>query len=216
MAAEKLQELIETLKKQGVQKGEDTAAQIIESARKQADEIVAKAQSEAKAIVAYANNESEQILKRLQSSLEIAASQFVGNLKRVIEENLLTVPLKTKLTEDLKNPAYLKELMSEFVRAYAANPRHSQIRLLLPQNADEELKDFAISLMGQHYKTNGDKLSLAMETQGIRFGFQVDKKDGNVRLDFSDEAFLSLFKEFLTPRFRELFSSLKLTEAFSK
>jgi V/A-type H+-transporting ATPase subunit E len=51
-----------------------------------------------------------------------------------------------------------------------------------------------------------------MESHGIRFGFQVDKKDGNVRLDFSDEAFLALFIEFLTPKFRELFTSLKISK----
>jgi V/A-type H+-transporting ATPase subunit E len=213
MASEKLQELIETLKQQGVQKGEETASQIIESSRKQADDIIRKAESEAKAIVSYANMESDQVLKRLKSSMEMAASQFVGNLKRVVEENFLSIPLKAKLTEDLSNPDYLKELMTEFVKSYAADPSHSEIKLLLPANTQEELKNFAIELMGSYYKGDGDKLSLVLESQGIKFGFQVDRKDGNVRFDFTDDAFLSLFKEFLTPKFRELFSSIKVGEA---
>lgn len=213
MASEKLQELIETLKQQGVQKGEETASQIIESSRKQADEIIRKAESEAKAIVNYANMESDQILKRLKSSMEMAASQFVGNLKRVVEEKLLSIPLKAKLTEDLSNPDYLKELITEFVKSYAADPKHSEIKLLLPANAQEDLKNFAIELMGSYYKGDSDNLSLVLESQGIKFGFQVDRKDGNVRFDFTDDAFLSLFKEFLTPKFRELFSSIKVGEA---
>jgi V/A-type H+-transporting ATPase subunit E len=213
MASEKLQELIETLKQQGVHKGEETASQIIESSRKQADDIIRKAESEAKAIVSYANMESDQVLKRLKSSMEMAASQFVGNLKRVVEENFLSIPLKAKLTEDLSNPDYLKELMTEFVKSYAADPSHSEIKLLLPANTQEELKNFAIELMGSYYKGDGDKLSLVLESQGIKFGFQVDRKDGNVRFDFTDDAFLSLFKEFLTPKFRELFSSIKVGEA---
>jgi len=213
MASEKLQELIETLKQQGVQKGEETASQIIESSRKQADDIIRKAESEAKAIVSYANMESDQVLKRLKSSMEMAASQFVGNLKRVVEENFLSIPLKAKLTEDLSNPDYLKELITEFVKSYAADPSHSEIKLLLPANTQEELKNFAIELMGSYYKGDGDKLSLVLESQGIKFGFQVDRKDGNVRFDFTDDAFLSLFKEFLTPKFRELFSSIKVGEA---
>ncbi len=213
MASEKLQELLETLKQQGVQKGEETASQIVVSARKQADEIIRKAESEAKAIVSYANMESDQILKRLKSSMEMAASQFVGNLKRVVEENFLSIPLKAKLTEDLSNPDYLKELMTEFVKSYAADTQHSAIKLLLPANAQEDLKDFAIELMSNYYKGNGDKSPLVLESQGIKFGFQVDRKSGNVRFDFTDEAFLSLFKEFLTPKFRELFSGIKLGEA---
>ncbi|MCU0597947.1 MAG: hypothetical protein MUE70_01655 [Desulfobacterales bacterium] len=212
MATDKLQELIETLKKQGVQKGEDSAAQIVESAQKEAGEILAKAKTEADAIILKAKSESEGILKRLQSSMEIAASQFVGNLKRVLEKNLLTLPLKERLADELSDAGFLKDLLSQFVKTYAANPENPDIALLLPSGVQESLKKYAIDLMVRHGKGDASKDILVMESNGIRFGFQVDKKDGNVRLDFSDEAFLSLFIEFLSPKFRELFTTLKLSQ----
>jgi V/A-type H+-transporting ATPase subunit E len=212
MATDKLQELIETLKKQGIQKGEESAAQIVESARKEADEILAKAKAEADVMIAKAKNESEGILKRLQSSMEIAASQFVGNLKRTLEHNLLTLPLKEKLAADLGDAGFLKDLITQFVKTYASNPENPGIELLLPAGVQESLKNYAIDLMVQHCRGDASNEVLVMESYGIRFGFQVDKKDGNVRLDFTDEAFLALFTEFLTPKFRALFTGLKLSQ----
>jgi V/A-type H+-transporting ATPase subunit E len=50
----------------------------------------------------------------------------------------------------------------------------------------------------------------------VKFGFQVNKKQGNVRLDFSDEAFLSLFLGFLAPKFRDLFKSIKIGDLSKK
>lgn len=212
MATDKLQELIETLKTQGVRKGEDAAAQIVETARKEAASILEAARAEAKSIVDAANAESDAILKRLQSSMEIAASQFVGNLKRVIEHNLMTLPLEEEIATALGDTDFLKNLITGFVTAYGANPQNPDIALLLPEGSLEPLKQYAVDLMARRAGAAG-KDGLVLETHGVRFGFQVDKKGGNARLDFSDEAFLSLFTQFLSPKFRELFTGLKVTGA---
>ncbi len=85
MENDKLQGLIDALKKQGVDSGEKAGQEIVDSARKQSEEILAQARAEALSIVAQAKEESEKQMKRLQSAMEIAASQFVNNLKSVIE-----------------------------------------------------------------------------------------------------------------------------------
>jgi V/A-type H+-transporting ATPase subunit E len=218
MANDKLQGLIETLKKQGVETGEKAGHEIIESARKQAETILAKARAEAASIVGQAKEESEKQMKRLQSSMEIAASQFVNSLKGVIEENLLTIPLKEELTGGLRDPAFLKNLITRFVETYARTGQGENIQLLLPKSTQDELMDFAMELMVRHYGQGkgGDQLVLELEAQDAKFGFQVNKKQGNVRLDFSDEAFLSLFVRFLTPKFRDLFNSIKIGDLSKK
>lgn len=218
MANDKLQDLIETLKKQGVETGEKAGKEIVESARRQAEEILAKARAEAASIVGQAKEESEKQMKRLQSSMEIAASQFVNSLKGVIEDNLLTLPLQKELTGALADPGFLKSLMTRFVEAYAASGQSGDIQLLLPKGTPDELKDFAAQLMARHYGKSqaSDPLVLELEAHDVKFGFQVNKKQGNVRLDFSDEAFLSLFLGFLAPKFRELFKSIRIGELSKK
>jgi len=104
------------------------------------------------------------------------------------------------------------------VETYAGSGQAEDIQLLLPKSTQEELKDFVMQLMSRHYgqSKRGDPLVLELEAKDVKFGFQVNKKQGNVRLDFSDEAFLSLFLSFLAPKFRELFKSIKIGELSKK
>jgi V/A-type H+/Na+-transporting ATPase subunit E len=218
MADTKLQDIIETLKKQGVESGEKAGQEIIDSARKQAGDILSQARAEASSIVAQAKEESEKQTKRLQSSMEIAASQFVNNLKGVIEENLLKIPLKKELTGVLSDPGFMKSLLTRFVESYAAGSQGGDIQVLIPKEIQDQLRDYAIELMARHYGhgKGGDQLVLELDAQDVKCGFQVNKKNGNVRLDFSDEAFLSLFLGFLSPKFRDLFKNIKIGDLSKK
>jgi V/A-type H+-transporting ATPase subunit E len=150
--------------------------------------------------------------------LAFAASQFVNNLKGVIEENLLKIPLKKELAGVLSDPEFMKSLLTKFVETYAAGSQGGDIQILIPKETQDQLRDYAIELMARHYGhgRGGDQLVLDLETQDVKFGFQVNKKDGNVRLDFSDEAFLSLFLEFLSPKFRDLFKNIKIGDLSKK
>jgi len=217
MADSKLQELIETLKKHGVESGEETARKIIDEANKQHTEILRRAKDEAERIVAEAQAEADKRSRQLQSSLEIAASQFIANLKRAIEENLLVIPLKKKLTETLGDTKFLRELLKTVVQEYTRNPGHKDIVVMLNKEQQEQLKDFTVNLMtARPGKQEKDRISLSIQGDGVNFGFTISTKEGNVRLDFTDDAFLSLFLRFLSPRFRELFKNIKIGDISAK
>jgi V/A-type H+-transporting ATPase subunit E len=214
MSDTKLQELIETLKKQGVERGEMTSREIVEDAQKKADEIVSKARSEADKIVKDAQAEADKRLDQLKSSMEIAASQFVTNLKRVIEESLLALPLKKSLEEALADTEFLKKLLETLVQAYARQSGHKDLTVFLSEEQKEKLMDFSVGLVSrQAKKEDADKLVLDLQSDGVDFGFMVSKADGNVKLDFTAEAFQNLFLRFLTPRFREFFKEIKVEDA---
>jgi V/A-type H+-transporting ATPase subunit E len=104
------------------------------------------------------------------------------------------------------------------VETYARSGQAEDIQLLLPKGTQDELKDFAMELMARQYGQGkgGDESVLELEAQDVKFGFQVNKKQGNVRLDFSNEAFLSLFLGFLSPKFRDLFKSVKIGDLSKK
>lgn len=210
MANDKLQDLIETLKKQGIESGEKAGQELVETAKKQAADIVNKAREEAASIVAKAKDESDKEMKRLRSSLEIAASQFVNNLKASIENNLLTIPLKGELTGELSNPDLMKQLLTRFIEVFAAGEQTEEIFLLVPKDTQEEIRQHAVELMARYYGKGEEAEDLVMEldAQDIKFGFQVSRNNGAVRMDFSDEAFLSMFLRYLSPRFKELFKNV--------
>ena len=204
-----MQELIDTLKKEGVESGEESARHIIEEANKKANEILAKARSEADGIVASAKEASDKSFQQLHSSLEIAASQLLTDLKRTIEENLLALPLKTKLAETLGDTDFLKGLLTTCVREYVKDQQHGDLKVLVSKEQLEKLDDFALeaieSLPG---KKEGERLTLEIKSDGVAFGFILGTGDGVVRLDFTDEAFLELFLRYLTPKFRRFFKAI--------
>lgn len=213
MVDTKLQELIETLKRQGVESGEEASRRIIEDANTQAREIVSSAESEAKAIIARANEQAEKLRKQLRSSLETAASQFLTSLKRTIEENFLTLPLKKKVGEDLTDTTFLKELMTICVREYMKNSGHADLTVLVSKEQQQKLSGFALELMEKPYShKTGERLTLRLEGEGSAFGFMLGKSQGNVTLDFTDQAFLELFLRYLSPRFHDFFNSIDVKE----
>jgi V/A-type H+-transporting ATPase subunit E len=201
-----LQDLIETLKKQGVESGEAASRQIVADAEKQASEKISQANKEADNIVNGAKQEAERILKQLHSSMEIAASQFLTNLKQQIETDLLTLPLKGKLTEILADTSFLKELIATCVQGFVQGPGEADLTLLVSKDQRDRLKDFAVQLITQMGTDKGDnRLNLTLQTNSIAYGFIVGKTDGRVMLDFSGEAFLDLFLRYLSPKFHAYF-----------
>jgi V/A-type H+-transporting ATPase subunit E len=211
MADSKLQDLIETLKKQGVESGEAASRQIVEDAEKQASEILAHARKEAENIVKAAREEADRTLKQLHSSMEIAASQFLTNLKRHIETNLLTLPLKGKLTESLEDTGYLKQLIATCVQEFMKATGEPDLTVLVSKDQKDKLADFAVQLISQLGEVkDGDRLNLKLQTNGISYGFIIGKTDGSVMLDFTSEAFLDLFLRYLSPLFHDYFKSVDL------
>ena len=217
MTDNKLQELIETLKKRGVESGEEASRHIIEEAGKQSEEIIAKAKSEAEGILLRAKEAADKNLRQLHSSLEIAASQFLTSLKRTIEDNLLALPLKRQITENLTDTGFLKELMITCVREYVKRPEQSDLSVLVSKEQQQKLADFAIQLIQAHSgKSSEDRLSMKLKSDGVSFGFIIGTADGAVKLDFTDEAFLELFLRYLTPRFREYFKTVSIQDLSDK
>ena len=210
MTDTKLQEIIDELKKHGVESGEEASQQIIEEANKKAGDILVKARSDAEAIVAKANDEAERSLRQLHSSMEIAATQLLTDLKRVIEENLITLPMKERISGDLEDINFLRELMTACAQEYIKQGKHD-LNVLVSGDMREKLEGFAMELINSlPGKREGDRLTLEISSNGVAFGFIIGTGDGVVKLDFTDEAFLELFLRYLSPRFHELFKTIDI------
>ncbi len=206
-----MQVLIDTLKKQGVESGEEASRGIIEDANQKANEILRKAKAEADGIISAAKAEADKNLRQLQSSMEIAASQLLTDLKRTIEQQLLGLPMKKKIAEALDDTKFLKELMTACVREYVKSSERADLSVLVSKEQQEKLTDFTMEILKTlPGKRDGDQLTLDLKSDGVAFGFIIGTSDGVVRLDFTDEAFLELFLRYLAPRFRSYFKPVDL------
>ena len=216
MVDTKLQDLIETLKKHGVESGEAASRQIVEEAEKKSAEILVRADKEAEGIVKEAKEEADRIMRQLHASMEIAASQFLTNLKRHMETNLLTLPLKGKVNETLKDTGFLRELISTCVKEFAKGTASSDLTILVSKEQKDHLEDLVVNLITRLGEEKGDQVKLNLKTDGINYGFMVGKTDGSVMLDFTGEAFLSLFLGYLSPKFHEFFKTIDFKQTETK
>ena len=147
MSDSKLQELIDTLKKQAVERGEASSREIIEQAQKEAQAIVDRAKGEADDIVRQARDEADKKAMQLESSMQIAGSQFVTSLKRDIEQNLLALPLRKSVSDALGDTGYLKELIRTVVLQYTGQEDSSDLQVIVPKDQQEKLYDFMVDLV---------------------------------------------------------------------
>lgn len=209
MTDQKLQQLIETLKKQGVESAEETSRKIIEDAEREAETIVSRAKATAAGIIEQAEREAENRMRQLRSSMEIAASQFVTNLKKAIEERFLVLPLKKGIQTALEQNEFLRELIRVAVTEFSRSRDVSSWLVSVSSEQKEKLKDFVAALARS--EAGGERpAGVTLSTEGVSFGFMLSPSDGKVRIDFTDDAFLDLFLRYLAPRFRELFLNIQL------
>ena len=215
MAEAKLNELILALKSQGVESGQEEGRRIVAQARAEATRLVEEAQAQAQALREQTRAEIQRQEQQLRSSLEIAAGQFVAHLKRDLEHDLLTLPLRDQLRAELGDPELIKALLAKCVEAFAAGDHRPDLAVLLPEKMQAQLKQYVVDLMTRYYGGwgQGDQLRLMLGGAEVQYGFALDLQDGHSRLEFTDQAFLELFLRYLSPWFRSLFRQVETEPA---
>ena len=204
-----LQELIETLRKQGVESGQEASRKIVEDAEKTAAQMLARARSDAEGILARAAEDAERQRRQLRASMEIAATQLISDLKHTIEENLLAFPVQKMLASALDDTAFLRELIATCVREYVKQPGRAEIDVLVSKEQHDKLESTALGWIKTLANKDADRLALNLQSGAVSFGFIIGKHGEAVRLDFTDQAFLELFLRYLSPRFREFFRTIE-------
>ena len=74
----KLQELTDKLYNDGLSKGREEGARILEEARKQAEDIIADARKQAESIVAEAHRQADDYSQKVTSDLKMAGAKFIA------------------------------------------------------------------------------------------------------------------------------------------
>jgi V/A-type H+/Na+-transporting ATPase subunit E len=207
----KLNELILALKSQGVESGQEEGRRIVAQAQSEAARLVEEAKAQTQALRDQARAEVERQEQQLRSSLEIAAVQFVARLKKDLEHDLLTVPLRDQIRSELGDAEFLKALLQKCVETFASGDKRHDLAVLLPEKMQAQLKQYVVDLMGRYYGEAGkqDELRLELGGSDVKYGFALDLQDGHSRLEFTDQAFMELFLGYLSPWFRSLFRPLE-------
>lgn len=208
-----VQELIERLRQDGVNAGEEQGQEVIEAARQQAQEIVTAARQEAKSIREQARREAQQLREAGQEALQMAARDTLLDLKSTLTEQFVA-RLQEQTQQLLQDEQVLQRLILEVAgRSVPEQAQEQSWQLLLPQDVvgldalrrhPEQVRQGAL---GQYVLQQtmellreGVELRSGDQSNGIRLQLQAD----GIEVDLTAEAITGLLLEHLLPRFRAL------------
>ncbi len=193
----KLQELTDKIYKEGVEKANNEARQIIAKAQQESETILKAAQKEANEIIEKAGQRSNEIRKNVQSEVKLASQQAISSIKQKIVNLITAQVVEQPVTKAFEDTEFLKKIIVQAIENWkVADSEHVELSILLPKKQEEELQ--------QYFLQNGNKLIKGgLEVnfeESMKGGFKIGPKDGSFKISFTDDDFENFFKTYLRPR----------------
>lgn len=193
-----LQELIDKIKKDGIESASEEAARLKIQAETEARHIVEAAKKEAEEIIARGKADAERSEKAGTAALEQASRNLVLAFRGEIQT------LLDKLIAQESGKAYgedtLKAALPEILKAWASKGGGDTLDILLPEADLKKLQSwFSDKLVAELKK--GVELKA---DRGLSAGFRIANRDGSAYYDFSAESVAQLLSAYLNPRLGEI------------
>jgi V/A-type H+-transporting ATPase subunit E len=192
---EKIQELTDKIRREGVEKGQEEAARIIAEAKQQAEKIVADAKVQAEAIAQKAKKDAKELDQNTKSELKLYMAQALNALKSEIT-NVVTDKV---VGQSVKKLADDKDFLGRFTVALATEWVKQENIVISTEDA-EALKAY----FAREAKALLDKGVKIEKVSGRQALFTVQPADGSYRVDFGKEELEAYFKAFLRPQLIEM------------
>ncbi len=193
-----LQELIEKIRKDGVESATASAGNIIDEAEKKAAAIIKEAEEKAEGIIRDAKAETARMEKASEDAISQAGRNLIISFRDGINKELSAIVAEE--TEKAYDKDLLKKLIPETVKAWAANPDADDLTVLL---SSKDLKALGASLKTALKAKVSKGLELKAD-DSLTGGFRIGSRKGNAFYDFSAEEVASLFSAYLNPKTTEL------------
>ncbi len=189
-----LQELIEQIKKDGVEAAETQADAIVESAKAEAERIIADAQAKADKLMADAKAENEKTVKSGEDAIRQAGRNLLISFRESVSRELKAI-VGEKVNGVYSSDAFAK-LIINAVECWAGKPEAEDISVILNGSDLEKLEEALLAelkakmLKGVTLKANDN----------FDGGFRIAVNNGAVYYDYSAEAVTDMLSGYLSPR----------------
>ncbi len=196
---QELQELLDKIRQEGVEKAKTEAQTVVDEARREAEKTVAAAKDKAAAIRKEAERDAEDFAKRAEKSVRQAArdvqKQVAHELDATFERLLLG-----EVDDVMGDKSALTKLVTEAVAAYLKGGE-SEIEIRLGGAAAEHAKALLTRLRAEASKADGLTVHAS---DAFPNGFTLRLDDGRVEHSFTAEAITEALARLLRPRLVEL------------
>ena len=188
-----LQELIDKIKKDGIESASAEAAKLKRVAEDEAARVVAAAKKEAADILNKAKADADRSEKAGVAALEQASRNLVLAFKGEIQALLDKIIVQA--ASSAYNQDALKSLLPGLLKAWASKSGKDSLDLLLAEGDLDKLKSWAAGALAEEMKKG---LELKSD-RNLGAGFKIAYKDGSAYYDFSAESVAELLSAYLNP-----------------
>lgn len=196
--AEELQPLLDQIRKEGVDKAEAEAAEILSQAKEKAAQTVREAEEKAKSLIAKAETDAEVFTQRSIATLEQAARDVLITVGQGIE-NIIS-EIVTDSVDQALNTEVLEKMMVSMAESCAEQHGETRIEMLVSESDQDELVKF---FTAKYSEKMSKGIELHVDNEILK-GFKVSFADDHVYLDFTQEAIAEALTAFLRPKLAEI------------
>jgi len=192
-----VQELIDKIKKDGIDTASKQASEMKKDAQTEAARIIETAKKEAEAIISNSKKEAERAEKASLAALQQASRNLILAFKDEIHA-LLNKIVNENVSVNYNNDL-LKSILPELIKNWSAKGSDN-LSLILPENELNQLQGFFTNQL----KSELGKGVELKSNRKLAYGFQISNKEGSIYYDFSSEAVAGLLSTYLNPKLADI------------
>ena len=193
-----LQELIDQIRKDGVEAAENQAATILESAKIEADKIITDAKDQAAKIISDAKTENERTVKSGEDAIRQAGRNLLISFRESVTKELNAV-IGENISSVYSSDA-LSQIIIKAVETWTEKPDTEEITVIL-SNEDLEKLENTIKDSLRAKMLNGVTLKSNDNLDG---GFRIAVNGDGAYYDYSKESVTDMLSNYLSPRITAL------------
>lgn len=198
-----LKELIDQIKKDGVEAAESEAQAILKVANDEAEQIILSAKAEAKRILQEAKKENERMVKSSEDAIRQAGRNLLISFRESVTRELKAI-VGENVTVAYSSEAFA-ELIISIVESWAKKPDAEDIAVILNTQDLNKLEKTLLSALKEKM-LKGITLKANDNFDG---GFRIAVNNGSAYYDYSAEAVVDMLSNYLSPKVTELLKEAK-------
>ena len=193
-----LQELIDKIRKDGVDVAENDAKAILDSAKDEAQRIILEAQSEADKILANAKNENMRMVKSSEDAIRQAGRNLLISFRESVAREFKAIISQS--VDTVYSSQSLEKIIVDVVERWSTNPEAQDLTVVLNNDDIKRLEKTMIASFKERVK-KGVTLKSNDNFDG---GFHIVVNNDDVYYDYSKDTVVEMLSNYLSPKIAKL------------
>lgn len=202
-----VQQLIDRLHQEGVDKGRTGAESLLAEARKEAAAILDNANQQAEAVRKSAQADADQMKSKGEEAVRLAGRDAILSLTEELRSNFEQT-LQRFVRDSLQDPTFLRQLIMQIAAAAVPPDKDAELNVLLlgdladgeSSAAGQTLNELVSSLAGQSLR---DGLTFKVADSDVP-GVRVQVVNQQLEIDLTTDTLTHLLLKHLSPRIRAI------------